>query len=70
MYDYAHFNKVIAETMTHFLNYAIVLWFHLFLNLIFQHSVVFYEQDGDELYQFRAHADIVVLPDPEILQVS
>uniref|UniRef100_A0A1B6DM67 Phosphatidylinositol 3-kinase catalytic subunit type 3 n=1 Tax=Clastoptera arizonana TaxID=38151 RepID=A0A1B6DM67_9HEMI len=32
------------------------------------HSVVFYEKDGDELYQFRAHADIVVLPDPEILQ--
>lgn len=32
------------------------------------HSVVCYEQDGDELYQFRAQADIVLIPDPEVLQ--
>ncbi|XP_066993314.2 phosphatidylinositol 3-kinase catalytic subunit type 3 isoform X2 [Anabrus simplex] len=32
------------------------------------HSVVFYEQDGDEVYQFRAQADVVTVPDYEILQ--
>ncbi|XP_073996112.1 phosphatidylinositol 3-kinase 59F [Rhodnius prolixus] len=32
------------------------------------HSVVWYEQDGDEVYQFRAQADMVIVPDPEILQ--
>ncbi|XP_075218357.1 phosphatidylinositol 3-kinase 59F [Lycorma delicatula] len=32
------------------------------------HSVVCYEQDGDEVYQFRAQADIVTVPDPEVLQ--
>ncbi|XP_049792140.1 phosphatidylinositol 3-kinase catalytic subunit type 3 isoform X1 [Schistocerca nitens] len=32
------------------------------------HSVVYYEQDGDEVYQFRAQADIVTVPDNEILQ--
>jgi len=34
-----------------------------------QHSVVFYEQDGDDIYQFRSQADLVRVPDPEILQV-
>nr|CAD7401153.1 unnamed protein product [Timema poppensis] len=32
------------------------------------HAVVFYEQDGDEVYQFRVNADIVTVPDHEILQ--
>lgn len=32
------------------------------------HSVVYYEQDGDEVYQFRAQADLVRVPDHEILQ--
>ncbi|XP_063232536.1 phosphatidylinositol 3-kinase catalytic subunit type 3 [Bacillus rossius redtenbacheri] len=32
------------------------------------HAVVFYEQDGDEAYQFRVNADIVTVPDNEILQ--
>lgn len=33
------------------------------------HAVVYYEQDGDEVYQFRAQAEIVTVPDYEILQV-
>ncbi|XP_046659844.1 phosphatidylinositol 3-kinase catalytic subunit type 3-like [Homalodisca vitripennis] len=33
-----------------------------------KYSVVFYEQDGDELYQFRDHPDIVLVPDSEVLQ--
>ncbi|XP_014257170.1 phosphatidylinositol 3-kinase catalytic subunit type 3 [Cimex lectularius] len=32
------------------------------------HSIVWYEQDGDEVYQFRSQADMVTVPDPEILQ--
>ncbi|XP_028155979.1 phosphatidylinositol 3-kinase catalytic subunit type 3 isoform X1 [Ostrinia furnacalis] len=32
------------------------------------HAVVYYEQDGDEMYQFRAQADIVTVPDYEIGQ--
>ncbi|CAB0016862.1 unnamed protein product [Nesidiocoris tenuis] len=32
------------------------------------HSIVWYEQDGDEVYQFRAQAEMVTVPDPEILQ--
>ncbi|XP_069694046.1 phosphatidylinositol 3-kinase catalytic subunit type 3 isoform X1 [Periplaneta americana] len=32
------------------------------------YSVVFYEQDGDEVYQFRVQADLVRVPDHEILQ--
>lgn len=32
------------------------------------HAVVYYEQDGDEMYQFKAQADIVTVPDHEILQ--
>ncbi|XP_050349897.1 phosphatidylinositol 3-kinase catalytic subunit type 3 [Nymphalis io] len=32
------------------------------------HAVVYYEQDGDEMYQFRAQAEIVTVPDYEILQ--
>lgn len=32
------------------------------------HSVVYYEKDGDEVYQFRVQADIVTVPDNEILQ--
>lgn len=37
--------------------------------LIFQYSVVYYEKDGDEIYQFRVQADLVTVPDNEILQV-
>ncbi|CAH2258733.1 jg5410 [Pararge aegeria aegeria] len=33
------------------------------------HAVVYYEQDGDEMYQFRAQAEIVTVPDYEILQL-
>ncbi|XP_054286750.1 phosphatidylinositol 3-kinase catalytic subunit type 3 [Macrosteles quadrilineatus] len=33
-----------------------------------KYSVIFYEQDGDELYQFRDHPDIVLVPDSEVLQ--
>lgn len=33
------------------------------------HHVVYFEQDGDEVYQFRAQADIVTVPDHEILKV-
>ncbi|XP_045775487.1 phosphatidylinositol 3-kinase catalytic subunit type 3 [Maniola jurtina] len=32
------------------------------------HAVVYYEQDGDEMYQFRSQAEIVTVPDYEILQ--
>ncbi|XP_044740511.1 phosphatidylinositol 3-kinase catalytic subunit type 3 isoform X4 [Chrysoperla carnea] len=32
------------------------------------HYVVYYEPDGDEIYQFRSQADMVTVPDPEILQ--
>lgn len=32
------------------------------------HSVVYYEQNGDEVYHFRAQADIVTVPDHEILE--
>ncbi|CAH0757899.1 unnamed protein product [Diatraea saccharalis] len=32
------------------------------------HAVVYYEQDGDEMYQFKVQADIVTVPDYEILQ--
>ncbi|XP_039299622.1 phosphatidylinositol 3-kinase catalytic subunit type 3 isoform X1 [Nilaparvata lugens] len=32
------------------------------------HSVVCYEQDGDEAYPVRSQADIVTIPDPEVLQ--
>lgn len=32
------------------------------------HAIVYYEQDGDEMYQFRAQAEIVTVPDYEILQ--
>ncbi|KAG8268101.1 Phosphatidylinositol 3-kinase catalytic subunit type 3 [Homalodisca vitripennis] len=49
---------------------------HLYLTVEFPevsdkgiiYSVVFYEQDGDELYQFKDHPDIVLLPDPELQQ--
>lgn len=34
------------------------------------HHVVYFEQDGDEVYQFRAQADVVTVPDQEILKVS
>lgn len=33
------------------------------------HYVVYFEQDGDEVYQFRAQAEIVTVPDQEILKV-
>ncbi|XP_041980818.1 phosphatidylinositol 3-kinase catalytic subunit type 3 [Aricia agestis] len=33
-----------------------------------EHAVVYYEQDGDEMYQFKAEAEIVTVPDYEILQ--
>ncbi|KAF6199318.1 hypothetical protein GE061_007344 [Apolygus lucorum] len=32
------------------------------------HSIVWYGQDGDEVYQFRCHVGMVTVPDPEILQ--
>lgn len=32
------------------------------------HSIVWFEQDGDEVYQFRAQSEMVTVPDPEILQ--
>lgn len=35
-----------------------------------QYAVVYYEKDGNEVYQFRVQADIVTVPDHEILQVS
>lgn len=33
------------------------------------HSVVYFEQDGEDIYQFRAQADLVTVPDHEILKV-
>lgn len=33
------------------------------------YSIVYFEQDGDEVYQFRVQADIVTVPDQEILKV-
>lgn len=33
------------------------------------HYIVYFEQDGEEIYQFRAQADIVTVPDQEILKV-
>lgn len=33
------------------------------------HSVVYFEQNGDEVYHFRAQADIVTVPDHEIHEV-
>lgn len=33
------------------------------------HSVVYFEQNGDEVYHFRAQADIVTVPDHEIQEV-
>lgn len=35
-----------------------------------QHYIVYFEQDGEEIYQFRAQADIVTVPDQEILKVA
>lgn len=34
-----------------------------------QHSVVYYEQDGDEIYPLKPQGDVVTIPDPEVLQV-
>lgn len=34
------------------------------------HSVVYFEQNGDEVYHFRAQADIVTVPDHEIHEVN
>lgn len=34
------------------------------------HHIVYFEQDGDEVYQFRVQADIVTIPDQEILKVG
>lgn len=31
--------------------------------------IVYFEQDGDDVYQFRVQADIVTVPDQEILKV-
>jgi phosphatidylinositol 3-kinase len=36
---------------------------------VLQYAVVYYEKDGDDVYQFRVQADIVTVPDHEILQV-
>lgn len=30
---------------------------------------MYYEKDGDEIYQFRVQADLITVPDNEILQV-
>ncbi|VVC86854.1 unnamed protein product [Leptidea sinapis] len=32
------------------------------------HAVVYYEQDGDEMFQFRAQGEVVTVPDYEIMQ--
>lgn len=32
--------------------------------------IVYFEQDGDDVYQFRVQADIVTVPDQEILKVK
>lgn len=34
------------------------------------HYIVYFEQDGEEVYQFRVQPDIVTVPDHEILKVS
>lgn len=34
------------------------------------HCIVYFEQDGEDIYQFRAQADIVTVPDQEILKVK
>lgn len=34
------------------------------------HYIVYFEQDGDDVYQFRVQADVVTVPDQEILKVS
>lgn len=34
------------------------------------HYIVYFEQDGDDVYQFRVQADIVTVPDQEILKVN
>lgn len=33
------------------------------------HYIVYFEQDGEDVYQFRVQADIAVVPDQEILKV-
>lgn len=35
-----------------------------------QYSIVYYEKDGDEVFQHRLQPDVVTLPDYEILQVN
>lgn len=40
------------------------------MNLKLQHTVFYYEQDGDEKYKFISKPKLVTVPDSEILQVS
>ena len=35
-----------------------------------QHSVVYYEPDGDNMFPFRSQPEIVTVPDHEILEVT
>lgn len=37
--------------------------------ILLQYSIVYYEKDGDEVFQHRLQPDVVTLPDYEILQV-
>ncbi|EEB15521.1 Phosphatidylinositol 3-kinase catalytic subunit type, putative [Pediculus humanus corporis] len=49
-------------------------FFHLMIEFPFievnsvPHSIVYYEHDGDEIYMFKPQADIVTIPDHEVLQ--
>lgn len=38
--------------------------------ILLQYSIVYYEKDGDEVFQHRLQPDVVTLPDYEILQVN
>ena len=33
------------------------------------HHIIYFEKNGDKIYQFRAQVEIVTVPDYEILQV-
>ncbi|KAK6643525.1 Phosphatidylinositol 3-kinase catalytic subunit type 3 [Polyplax serrata] len=49
-------------------------FFHLMIEFPFieinsvPHSIVYYEHDGDDVYMFKPQADIVMIPDHEVLQ--
>ena len=42
----------------------------MMLIVYFQHSVVYFEPERDEVYQVRTQPEIVHIPDVEILLVS